>query len=238
MEAFILAGGLGTRLSPVLSDLPKPMAPIAGKPFISYVLSRLSSQGISDITLCLGYKHQAFIDMLGDGAQFKVNLSYSIENEPLDTGGALKKAIGQRKEPTLVINGDTYFECDLEPIFKYHLSHKNWITMALKKNQGLESRGYVEMSTNGVIESFIEKKLNPSSNNLINTGLYIFSGNVNLDDLPNKFSLERDYFPSLVIQHKLMGYISRGYFIDIGTPESWKKFENDVLEGKIVYDHP
>jgi len=234
IRAFILAGGLGTRLSPAIGELPKPLAPIAGKPFIYYPINWLHRQGIADITLCLGYHANEVMQALGDGEQFEVRITYSVENEPLGTGGAIRLALRQRNGPALVINGDTYFEMDVAAFLISHRTLNGSVTLALIRTPSGHSRGCVELTPDGFIRSFVEKPDNYSGEVLINAGIYFFDDSVDLESYPEKkFSLERDYFPILARAGRLTGYISEGYFIDIGTPESWRQFERDVLGGMI-----
>jgi len=232
-KAFILAGGLGTRLRPAIPDVPKPIAPVAGQPFITYPIRWLRRQGITDITLCLGHRASAIMQVLGDGELLGVRISYSVESKPLGTGGSLKLALGSHTAPVIVANGDTYFELDSTSLLTVHEALGEWVTLALKKARPGQAGGYVEVGLDGLIRTFVEKPSKLSSEALISAGVYVF-GQKAISMLPDSsFSLERDFFPTLASAGHLAAYVTEGYFADIGTPESWQQFERDVLEGKV-----
>ena len=233
MRAFVLAGGLGTRLRPALPDLPKPLAPIAGRPFITYLLSWLRRHEVSDVTLCLGYKAETVRDTLGDGRELSVRLAYSVEPEPLGTGGALKLALTSSTEPALVVNGDTYCDFDLSELLAAHEAADGWATLALWREGNGTARGCVELDEDGYIIAFNEKPPVAESV-LVSAGVYVF-GTAALESLPapRAFSLEREFFPGLAAARRLRGHVVTGYFVDIGTPETWRQFEQDLAENKV-----
>jgi len=227
MQALILAGGLGKRLRTVVSDRPKPMALINGKPFLEYQICFLAGQGVKDIVLCLGYFHQQIMEYFGDGQRFGVRLTYSIEHKPLGTGGAIKKVEPQPKQTFLVLNGDTYFEIGLYELVKAHREGGGLATLALVEVEDASRFGVVSLDCQGFITSFAEKSsLGPG---LINGGIYVFEPSV-LDYIPprTQVSLEEEVFPALVELKLLRGHVAQGYHIDIGTPESYAQAQREL----------
>src|SRR5690606_12048782 len=191
--AVVLAGGFGTRLQKVVSDVPKPMAPIRNKPFLHYLLSHLQLQGVEKIVLSTGYMHEKIEAYFGyhyNGLQ----LSYSHEFQPLGTGGGLKKAFGNVEETAFVVNGDSFFNVDLNAMANFHFEQKSDFTLALKPMQNVERYGTVELKENRVT-AFNEKQFR--ENGLINGGIYITSRNVfdaSTGSAANvAFSLETDF---------------------------------------------
>jgi D-glycero-alpha-D-manno-heptose 1-phosphate guanylyltransferase len=169
-EAIILAGGLGTRLRPVVSDLPKCMAPVNNKPFLFYVIAYLSEHGIDKFIFSLGYKHEVIEDWVN--AQYpKLNVQFSIEEEPLGTGGAIKLACSLSTEKNvLVVNGDTLFKVDNSTLSSSHLKSHAECTLSLKPMHDFDRYGVVELNADNSIASFKEKKQYKTG--LINGGVY------------------------------------------------------------------
>jgi mannose-1-phosphate guanylyltransferase len=233
MQAFILAGGLGTRLRAALPDLPKPLAPVAGRPFITHLLCWLRQQDINRVTLCLGYQAQAVIDALGGGAGLGLQLSYSVETEPLGTGGALKLASRDSTGSALVLNGDTFFDFELAGLFATHRSTGAWVTLALKREASGLARGCAQLAEDGRIRAFVEKP-ETAREALISAGVYVFEPEAFAHfPVQAAFSLEREYFPGLAAAGRLAGHVAEGYFVDIGAPAAWQQFERDLLEGRV-----
>ncbi len=221
MEAIILAGGFGTRLKNVVSNLPKPMAPINGKPFLTYILDQLNNFGFKKVVLAVGYMSSAIHDYYG--AQFKnMKIEYSFENEPLGTGGCVKKAIGMTSDQfVFVINGDTYFNIDFSKI-----SIPNNILIVCKYMEDTYRYGRIK-TKKGIVKQFCEKGENEAG--YINGGIYYI--NRNLFDrflLPEKFSIENDFFIKYIDSLFIETYISNDYFVDIGVPEDYVRAKNDL----------
>lgn len=227
MKTLILAGGLGKRLRAVVSDRPKAMALIKGKPFLEYQIRFLAGQGVKDVVLCLGYFYQQIMEYFGDGQRFGVRLTYSIEREPLGTGGAVKNAESQPKQTFLVLNGDTYFEIDLRELLKAHREGGGLATLALVEVEDASRFGAVSLDSRGFVTSFAEKS--SAGAGLINGGIYVFEPSV-LDYIPprTKVSLEEEVFPALAERRLLRGHVARGYHIDIGTPESYAQAQREL----------
>ena len=226
-EAIILAGGLGTRLQETVPDLPKCMAPVAGKPFISYVIDALRMQGIEHFVFSLGYKAEIIEDYLKE--QYS-SLSYSvaIEKEPLGTGGAIRLALQKTKtNNVLIANGDTLFKIKAEEFFALQKDQEAECVLALKLMKNFERYGVVDIKEKGRILSFKEKQYYKEG--LINGGIYILNKEKFFSrSFPQKFSFEKDYLEALYKEANFYGGIQNGYFIDIGIPEDYNKAQEDL----------
>ena len=158
MEAIILAGGLGTRLQGVIGAYPKCMAPVNGKPFLAYIFDYLERQGCTRVVLSLGYKQEVVTEWLSKGS-VDIHCTHVIESEPLGTGGGIQLALGAAKDKNVVIlNGDTFFDVDLQKMMDFHLKTESKTTLALKQMREFERYGVVIMGANNIIVSFEEKK--------------------------------------------------------------------------------
>jgi D-glycero-alpha-D-manno-heptose 1-phosphate guanylyltransferase len=226
-ECIILAGGLGTRLRTAVPDLPKCMAPVAGKPFLSHVIDHFREQGIEKFIFSLGYKHEVIQAFL-DAAYADYNKQYVIEQEPLGTGGAIQLAGRQATEKdVLILNGDTLFSIQLAVQTAFHQQHQAHCTLALKPMQHFDRYGVVELQENGAIKSFKEKQFYESG--LINGGIYALQVAAFLNEgLPAKFSFEKDYLEKLYTARPMYGIVQDEYFIDIGIPEDFEKANREL----------
>jgi D-glycero-alpha-D-manno-heptose 1-phosphate guanylyltransferase len=223
MQALILAGGAGTRLSSVLAGLNKPMAPIAGKPFLEYLLLQLKQHEIDEVTFCVGYKAELIHSYFRTGECWGMRLSYSYEQDFLGTGGALKLAEAHiHEEYFFVLNGDSFFAIDLHTLMHYHREMNARATLALAYMDDTQRYGAVGINDSGCIASFIEKGASNTSG-LINGGIYVFAREV-LDCIPSgqPVSLEHDILPMLIGQG-FYGLPLKGYFVDIGVPADYLK---------------
>ena len=228
-EAIILAGGLGTRLRNTVPDLPKPMAPVNGKPFLSYLLNFLIQEGIEKIVLSVGYKHEAILNYFGHTFR-NLKLEYSIEDTPLGTGGAISLALEKCKSDHIFIfNGDTFFPIDLEKLAEKHIQTEAETTIALKKIEVTDRYGTVSLGLNSWIEKFEEK--GKSTSPLINGGIYLLDKKkFAFRQLPEKFSFEKDYLEKTTSEHCIAGYVFDTYFLDIGIRESFNQAQKDFLK--------
>lgn len=220
ITAVILAGGLGTRLRSMVSDQPKVLAGVGGRPFITFLLDQLATVKIKDVVLCTGYLGQQVCAALGKtyGA---VNLRYSRECDPLGTGGALRMATPLLKsELILVMNGDSYCEANLEAFFTIHRLREASATILIKEMPDTRRFGCVDIEMDDRITGFAEKKEREGPG-WINVGIYLIHRSI-IETIPpdGMVSLEKDIFPSW-IGRGLYGFRSQGRFIDIGTPESF-----------------
>jgi D-glycero-alpha-D-manno-heptose 1-phosphate guanylyltransferase len=218
-RAIVLAGGLGTRLRGVVSDRPKPMAPVSGKPFLEYILRKLSFEGIAEVRLSVGHLWEMIRDYFGEEF-LGIKLDYVVEEEPLGTGGGLLLAFGDW-EDALVLNGDTFFDCDLQDLLGFSNENQADMALALKRMKDFDRYGTVEMSGNRVT-GFREKM--PMKEGLINAGVYVLRKKVFQGFAPgDKFSFEEEILQPGTALWKMIGKEYPGYFIDIGIPEDYEK---------------
>ena len=220
MEAIVLAGGFGTRLSHIVKDVPKPMAPINNIPFLQYILSDIINKGIDRIIIAVGYKKECIIDYFGN-TFMGTPILYSIEDEPLFTGGAITQALNFCKnKEVFIINGDTYFDIDLIKMKKFHQDNNSDLTIATKLMKKYSRYGTIIMDGKNKITDFIEKKEMKSG--LINGGIYLLNKNIlDIIDL-KKFSFELDFMEKNKDYISIYSFNSNCYFIDIGIEEDYK----------------
>lgn len=220
--AAILAGGFGTRLRPAVNDRQKVMASVEGRPFLAFLLDRLAAFGVRRVVLCTGYRADEVRKDLGDsfGA---MELTYSVEPEPLGTGGALRLAAPLiTGESFLVLNGDSFCHCDLADFYRCWTTSGAAAGMALAHVDDISRFGAVETDGECRVVTFAEKG-NRAGPGWINAGIYLFRKGI-FDDTPadRPTSLERDVFPRL-LSRGIHGYRCRGAFIDIGIPEEYQR---------------
>ena len=225
-QAIILAGGLGTRLQKVVSDLPKPMADINGKPFLEYLFKYLEKYNIKKVILSVGYKHEKIIEYFGNNYN-EISISYAIEDEPLGTGGAIKYALKEiSADNFFLINGDTFFDINLNDLANFYFTNNADICLSLKPLKNFDRYGVVIVDNNNRIKQFEEKKYQKQG--LINGGVYALNKNVFDKINKNKFSFEKDIMENFLNELKLYGFVSDTYFIDIGIPEDYEKAQNEL----------
>lgn len=226
IPVFILAGGFGRRLSKEVPYLPKPIAPIAGRPFLEWLLLWLAKQNFTEIILLTGYKHEAIFSSFGNGSSHGLNIRYSIEDTPLGTGGAVIKALQLVSSAKfIVINGDTYFDIDLHKLLTFHdsINIPN-CSIALNHVRDTSRYGTVKCTSNGQITGFIEKGSSGiREDHYINGGIYIFSSQILTQFSCSYLSMENDIFPYLLSKKQLFGLGFNANFIDIGIPEDYHK---------------
>ncbi len=224
---IILAGGLGTRLRSVVSDLPKCMASVNGKPFLAYLIDYFQQQGITNFIFSVGYKHEIIEEYLNNNL-LTVNYQLSIEEEPLGTGGAIEKACSLVKdENVFVTNGDTLFKANISSLQSFHQQKNADCTLALKPMKDFNRYGVIELNEDDSIKNFSEK--NYYERGLINGGLYMLKVQQFLSEsFPEKFSFETSYLEKFYHQHKIYGLIQDEYFIDIGIPEDYKRVQKEL----------
>ncbi len=236
MQALILAGGEGTRLRPLTSTIPKPVVPLVGRPFISYMLEWLREHGVEDVILGCGFMADRVRDVLGDGSGLGIRLRYLEEPRPLGTGGALKFAEDLLDERFFMLNGDVLTDLDLTAQLEAHERTGARATLALVPVDDPSAYGLVRTDPEGAVTEFVEKPgPEHTDTNLINAGAYILERGV-LDGMPpagTNVSIERDVFPTLV-GRGLFGYEASGYWLDIGTPARYLQGTYDILEGKVA----
>ncbi|MDP1622153.1 MAG: nucleotidyltransferase family protein [Bacteroidales bacterium] len=232
MEAIVLAGGLGTRLQKVVSDLPKSLAQINNRPFLEYLFDYLIFQGVTRVILSVGYKHDLISGHFGN--QYKsLPVQYSIENEPLGTGGGIRLALwkveGQR---ALVMNGDSLFKLDYKALMAYHIKKKPDATIALRKLKDTGRYGSVSLDRTRRITGFKEKA-RVSGSGYINGGVYVIEKYFLMEpEFRGRFSIERDCFEQYYPELKFYGFPADGFFMDIGIPEDYLKAQHEFAAFK------
>jgi NDP-sugar pyrophosphorylase family protein len=230
IDAVILAGGKGTRLKSVVNDRPKPMAEVAGRPFLEWQLLYLRSLGIKRVILCTGYKGESVENHFDKKVEMGMEIMYSREDSPLGTAGAVRNALTLiGTDPFLVLNGDSFCPFDLKALLKT-LKGEIRIAMWLVKVPDSNRFGTVGLDSEGIVTQFLEKT--PSRGPaLINAGVYVMEKSILRDVKPGIFiSLEADVFPELSVG-KIAGVKGEGPFLDIGTPESYS------AATKFITDH-
>ncbi|MFH1454109.1 MAG: NDP-sugar synthase [Armatimonadota bacterium] len=239
MQAVILVGGEGTRLRPLTYDIPKPMAPIMGKPYLEHLIERLKEAGITEIVLATCFKYDFIKDYFGDGERFGVKIFYEIEEEPLGTAGAVKNVEKHITGTFLAFNGDVMIDIDFRKLILFHNEKGGAGTLTLTKVEDPTRYGIIETNDDKSIRKFIEKpKPEEITTNYINAGVYVLEKKVlDLMDKDVNYSFEKQIFPQILASDdNLYAYHNQGYWIDIGKPESYKQVHFDILEGKFKVD--
>ena len=221
MEAIVLAGGSGTRLRGVIDDLPKPMAPVAGRPFLAFVLDRLVAGGVRTAILAVGYRHEAIRRHFGDLYR-GLALRYSVESEPLGTGGALRLACEQASAHELcVFNGDTYLEIDLRAMLAAHAGAAAELSMAIHEVPDASRYGALEV-TGDVVFGMREK--GHAGPGWINAGVYVIGSELRARFPDRKaFSFESDLLMPEMASIRPRAFRAAGLFIDIGVPHDYAR---------------
>lgn len=208
------------------------MAPVNGRPFMEILIKRLIQFNISDIILSVGFKQEIIRDYFGDGASMGGSITYSAEESPLGTGGAIKSAMERfPSDRYLVMNGDSLFENDVQELLEYHRTKKAVITLALAEVTNKSRYGSVETSSDGVITRFTERGADGPGT--INAGVYVLEQQVLSYFSRDICSFENDIFPEMVGKG-LFGHQQNGFFIDIGIPEDYKSFCQSRLRNKDI----
>jgi D-glycero-alpha-D-manno-heptose 1-phosphate guanylyltransferase len=234
LKIIILAGGLGTRLSGTLGDLPKSLAPIGNIPFLEYLIKSISNQGFTDIVVSSGHRAETIKDYFKDGSHYGLKIEYTFEKELLGTGGAIKLAESIiNSDDFIVTNGDTYFEVDLKDMLHFHKTERALATIALSYRDNTGRYGRVIFDKNNKIISFTEKA-DDGEAGYINGGVYVFRKEI-FEYIPyNRVcSLEKEILP-LLIGKGLFGFPVNGYFIDIGIPVDYESAKRELPLRRIL----
>ncbi len=225
MEAIVLAGGFGTRLREVISDVPKPMAPVAGRPFLEILLSMLAKKGFKLVVLSLGFMSDKIIQNFGDNYQ-GMHLVYEVELQPLGTGGAIRAALTQcQADHVFIFNGDTYLDLEVDALEQLWQQSQS-PAIVVREVADTERFGRVEIHE-GRINAFLEKGV--TGLGLINAGCYVLPKNA-LDDFPlgQTFSLETEFFIKQLQDIRFNGFVTQGRFIDIGVPDDYALAQTEL----------
>lgn len=240
MHALILAGGKGTRLRPLTVYTPKPIVPVMNRPFLLYQIDILRKAGIEDITLSLSYLPDKIEQILGDGSEFGVRLTFLTEPNPLGTGGAYRFAAGSINSTTVVLNGDILTNADLSNIIESHRMSGAEATITLANVEDAADFGLVETDKNNRVRRFVEKPSDGSTSkrklNTINAGIYVLEPSIrDLIPINENRSFEYHVFPQL-LEEKREFYaftLKKEYWRDLGTPENYLAAHLDLLGGSI-----
>ncbi len=229
-----MAGGFGTRLKEVIGeDIPKPMAVVNGRPFLEYLLAYLDKWGVERVILATGYKHEVIEAYFGNRHKNQ-EIIYSKEIEPLGTGGAVKQAMEYVNGfSCYVLNGDTYFDANLWKIANSFQAKEAEAVMALRKMGDVSRYGSVKIDLENKITEFAEKG-GQTGMGFINAGTYVLERKAFLDlELPDKFSLEKDYFEQYYNKQQIFGVRCYSFFLDIGIPEDYEEAQH-AFDGLIL----
>jgi D-glycero-alpha-D-manno-heptose 1-phosphate guanylyltransferase len=225
MEAIVLAGGLGTRLREVVPNLPKPMAPVAGRPFLELLLATLACKGFTRVVLSLGFMAEKITGHFGK-SYAGVELVYEVESQPLGTGGAIRAAMGRcLADHVFIFNGDTYLDLETASLERLWQANRHPV-IVVRKVPDAARYGRVELCE-GRIHAFLEK--GSPGPGLINAGCYVLPKHV-LDGFPlgQPFSLEADFFTQVLHRMPFDGFITQGRFIDIGVPDDYRLAQTEL----------
>lgn len=234
MKAVLLVGGEGTRLRPLTCNTVKAMVPVANKPFLEHIIAYLSSHGVDEIVVTLCYLPDRIRDYFGDGRRFGVKMDYVREESPLGTAGAVKNAAAHLDSTFVVLNGDIFTGLDLSNMIVAHRYRGAEATIALTPVDNPTAYGVVEMEQTGRVRRFVEKPPpDQVTSNLINAGTYVLEPCV-LEEIPAGMPcmFEHHVFPGLLQRRAAFyGYVSSTYWLDIGTPEKYRKLNCDLVAG-------
>jgi NDP-sugar pyrophosphorylase family protein len=231
-RAVILAGGEGTRLRPLTRRVPKPVIPLVNRPFLHYPLELIEATGIGEARLLVGYRPEAVREALGD--RFGgVALRYVCEDEPLGTGGAIGNACRGMDGPAVVTNGDVLSDLDLGAVLAFHRAHGGAGTIVMTRVEDPRRYGVIVTGADGRIREFVEKPEHPPSD-CINAGFYVLEPEFTARIPDGRSSIEREVFPrALADGVPLYGYLHEGYWLDIGTLDSYRRGTADLIAGRL-----
>lgn len=239
MKAVVMAGGQGTRLRPLTSNLPKPMVPIVNRPVIEHIIRLLHDHGINDVVITLQFLPHVIRNYFGDGSDHDISINYVVEEIPLGTAGSVKNAQHLLDDTFIVISGDALTDIDLTEVVNYHKKNRTLATITLKQVENPLEFGIVILGEGGKIDRFLEK---PSwgevFSDTINTGIYVLEPEI-FDFIPKgrEVDFSKDIFPKLLDLNKsLYGYVANGYWKDIGNLEQYFAANQDVLDGNVAIE--
>ena len=241
MKAVILVGGFGTRLRPLTLTTPKNLLPVVHVPMVERVVAHLAQHDVTHAVLALGYKPDTFLAAYPDGECAGVELTYAVEDEPLDTAGAIRFAAGEAgiDERFVVVNGDVLTDLDVTRLVRFHDASGAEGTVALHTVEDPSRYGVVVTDVAGQVEAFVEKPDKDDAPSLrINAGTYVFEPSV-LGRIPvgRRVSVERETFPAMVEASSLYALDGDAYWIDAGTPETYLQANLDLLAADATAVH-
>lgn len=223
-QAVVLAGGKGTRLGDLTTETPKPLLPVGGRPFLGWVIDNLRRHGVSDVILAVGYRAEAFSWWLRTYEVEELRVSIFVEEEPLDTGGALTRLGGRLQEAVFVVNGDTIFDVSLGQIALLLESDDVDAAIGLRPVPDTARYGRVDLEERTVVRFAEKSRVGPG---LISGGIYAMRASL-FEGREAPLSIERDVLPELVAEGRVVGLPSDGFFVDIGVPETYREAQRSV----------
>ncbi len=240
MKAVIMAGGEGTRLRPLTYNQPKPMIPMANRALMEHVVALLRRHGFNEIVVTVGFQANAIQTYFGNGDEFGVEIVYANEESPLGTAGSVRNAMKQLGEPFLVISGDVLTDIDLAALVNFHYKKKAVGTMALRSVANPLEFGIVMVAEDGSVERFLEKPTwGQVFSDTINTGIYVFEPEIFDYIGSGEVDFSSEVFPRLVAEGQLLyGYLTEGYWEDIGTLEAYFRAHQDILDKRVYAEPP
>ncbi|NIR38886.1 MAG: NDP-sugar synthase, partial [Actinobacteria bacterium] len=239
MKAVIMAGGEGTRLRPLTSNVPKPMMPLANRPMMEHIVGLLKRHGFDEIVATVAFRANQIRDWFGDGSDFGVRMVYAVEESPLGTAGSVRNAMEELTEPFLVISGDVLTDVDLGRIVAAHREKKALATIGLIRVENPLEFGIVITRDDGSIERFLEKPgWGQVFSDTINSGIFVLEPGI-FDYIPPDRAVDfsGEVFPALLADGKpLHGAVAEGYWEDVGNLESYLRAHADILDGKVLVE--
>ena len=242
MKALILAAGFGTRLKPLTNDIPKPMFPVLNRPILEHALNFLSSQGIKEIAINLHHQPEGIIDYFGNGKNFNVKLHFSKEENILGTAGGIKKLELFFKDDTfLVINSDILADVNLKDVLKFHQEKKSKLTLVVRQDSNTEKYDSIQRVEEGRIVNFLGHSIKNSAvtTKVMFTGIQIMEPDIFSRIPENKFcGTTEDVFPRMIQDGiPVYGFLHKGYWIDMGTRETYIQAQKDAMDEKVVLNN-
>lgn len=230
-KAIVLAGGRGERLQSVVPDLPKPMAPVGGRPFLEYILDRLVTAGVTDVILSVGYRAEAIQEHFGR-AYRSLQIRYSRERYPLGTGGAMALALkGEDSSPALVLNGDTLVDIDYPALMIWYAQTSAQVAIVLRHVPDVSRYGAVVLLGERVIEFQEKGQTGPG---LVNAGVYVVGPEIlSKYGSGERFSFETDILQPYCRELQSRAFVTAGYFIDIGTPDDYERAQREAVSTRF-----
>ncbi|MGH9035173.1 MAG: sugar phosphate nucleotidyltransferase, partial [Acidimicrobiia bacterium] len=241
MKAVVMAGGEGTRLRPLTSNLPKPMVPMANQPLMEHVLRRLADHGFDDIVVTVAYLANHIRNYFGDGSELGVRMRYATEESPLGTAGSVRNAAEELDDTFMVISGDVLSDVDLSEVIKAHRDAGALATIALKRVENPVDFGIVITRDDGTVERFLEKPTwGQVFSDTINTGIYVLEPEIfELIDGDRAVDFSEEVFPAALEQGRILrGVVVDGYWEEVGTVEAYHRAHEDILDARVNVEVP
>lgn len=228
MKAVILAGGLGTRLQPYTTFLPKAMLPLGEKPLLEHLIEWIKNNGVDSFVLCVSYLRRTIEDYFEDGSRFGVKIEYAVANRPLATAGQLKTAQEFIDDTFVCVYGDSIFEFSLKNMINYHKKKKSFVTMGLAEYKTTIPYGFIEMDKTNRVKTWQEK---PDVKGNINIGCYVMEpGIFELIPEGKPYGMDLVIRSALAKKNRISGYPIKNGFIDIGDKSSYRRAYQHYLE--------